>query len=282
MVFFGALARGSPPTPPRPSPLGEAKRYPRRGLAPKAAKAGAAKNNKRKNHEKAKNKKKQRLKKKRRRSKTPAPQRGLPPKRRRPGQPKPPKKNKKRQESQRPGSSSSKSPGKAKHLHFKGVGPKSGEGPGAQHHENEANQKTFSRRPKSFWFVFLGVLARGSFFAARGRPGAARERGWPQKRRRPGRPKQQTKKTMEQIKKQNRGRTKIAGEAKRLRFRGVCPQSGKGPGNQKPTKKTRKSKKAKGREARAANPRQSKTPALQRGWPEKRRRPGSPTPRKRS
>ena len=55
-----------------------------------------------------------------------------------------------------------KSPGKAKHLHFKGVGPKSGGGPEfPKSPKNEINKKS-PTRPKSF---FLGgpALACGGF-----------------------------------------------------------------------------------------------------------------------
>ena len=139
--FFWRPCPRQPPLPAPPLPPGRGQALPEKRAGPKSGEGRGGQKQQTKKPRKGKKQKKQRLKKKRRRSKTPAPQRGLPPKRRRPGQPKPQKKNKKRQESQRPGSSSSKSPGKAKHLHFKGVGPKSGEGPGAQHHENEANQK---------------------------------------------------------------------------------------------------------------------------------------------
>ena len=71
------------------------------------------------------------------------------------------KKQRKKQEKRRRGRSKKKQPGKAKHLHFKGVGPKSGGGPEfPKSHKNEINKKS-PTRPKSF----LGgpALACGGF-----------------------------------------------------------------------------------------------------------------------
>ena len=75
-------------------------------------------------------------------SRQPATQRGWPEER---------EKSKEKNKKNEGGGDRKKKPGKAKHLHFKGVGPKSGGGPEfPKSPKNEINKKS-STRPKSFW-----------------------------------------------------------------------------------------------------------------------------------
>ena len=146
-----------------------------------------------------------------------------------------------------------------KRLRVKGVGPNSGEGPGAQHPENEANQNSFRGGLKVFGFFWRPCPRQPPPPAPPLPPG--RGQVLPEKRAGPksgegrGGQKQQTKKPRKGRKqKKTKAEKKTPAKQNACASKGFAPKAAKARAAKTPKKKTRKGKKAKGREARAANP----------------------------